>query len=173
MDHWTESTFCYLKIIVRIEGGLAMKKTKIIALSLAASLAFSFASVSEMGFVGTNPAHAASFSEALGPDFDASLHRVPVTTRTHYFVDSDEKGPLLRSQWSAIDFYGKPEEPVKNISITLANYSREKSQDFEKTRREMLKQAKQDRSERLKGGSTFSLLLKADRTSTCGGRIPW
>ena len=132
-----------------------MKKSKLIALSLAASLAFSFASVSDVGIVGTNPAHAASSSEALGPDFDASLHRVPVTTRTHYFVDSDEKGPLLRSHWSAIDFYGKPEEPAKNISVTLANYSREKSQDFEKTRREMLKQAKQDRSERLKGGSTF------------------
>jgi len=131
-----------------------MKKTKIMALSLAISLAFSFAPVNGLGMAGLNPAHAAAFSDALGPDFDASLHRVPVTTRTHYFEDGDEKGTLLRSHWSAIDFYGKPEEPVKNISVTLANYSREKSQDFEKNRKKMLQQAKKDRSERLKYGAT-------------------
>ena len=140
-----------------------MKKTKMIALSLAASLAFSFTSVSDLEIVGTNPVHAASSSEELGPDYDASLHRVPVTTRTHYFVDSDEKGPLLRSHWSAIDFYGKPEEPAKNISVTLANYSREKSQDFEKTRRNMLQQAKNDRNERLKYGATSFPAFETNR----------
>ena len=140
-----------------------MKSTKMIALSLAASLAFSFASVSDLRIMGTNPVHAASFSEALGPDFDASLHRVPVTTRTHYFVDEDEKGALLRSHWTAIDFYGNPDESVKNISVTLENYSREKSQDFEKTRRNMLQQAKKDRSERLKYGATSFPAFQTNR----------
>ena len=140
-----------------------MKKSKLIALSLAASLAFSFASVSDLGIVGPNPVHAASSAETFGPDFDASLHRVPVTTRTHYFVDSDDKGPLLRSCWSGIDFYGNPEEPVKNISVTLANYSQEKSQDFEKTRRNMLQQAKLDRNERLKYGATSFPAFETNR----------
>ena len=140
-----------------------MKRAKIIALSLAASLAFSFASVSDLGIVGPNPVHAASSAEAFGPDFDASLHRVPVTTRTHYFVDSDEKGTLLRSHWTAIDFYGNPDESVKNISVTLENYSQEKSQDFEKTRRNMLQQAKKDRSERLKYGATSFPAFQTNR----------
>ena len=143
-----------------------MKKAKMTAAVLAAVFAFAAAPVFDGGAAGTNavtdislsrPVYAKAQTEAV--DYDPSLWLLPLTTHTHYYVDGDEKGILLRSHWTGISTYNKdyegPKPPMRIMGNALENYSLNENQSFDKSRQKLISDAKNDRDQRLANGGTF------------------
>ena len=141
-----------------------MKKMKMTAAALAAAVAFAVTPVfdraagtdSVTGMNGlsditlTRPA----FAQANGVDYQVGLHYIPLQTRTEHFVESDEKGELLRARWTGIKVTGPvPFEP--NINKALDAYTANEAKQFDKSRREMLANARLDHRERAKYGAPF------------------
>ena len=141
-----------------------MKKMKLSAVALAAAFAFAAVPAMETEMVNTNgnagtdktvisfSRHA--FAQGNGVDYQVGLHYVPLVTRTERFVESDDKGELLRARWTGIRVTGPvPFEP--NINKALDAYTAKESKQFDKSCKEMARDARRDHSERAKYGADF------------------
>ena len=142
-----------------------MKKAKMTAAALAAVFAFAAVPAFETGIADPNgitgihwsrPAYAQA-EEAV--DYNTSLRYLPLTTHTQYYVDKDEQGELLRSHWTAVGIspyeYQGPKQPVRTMINALENYSLKENQTFDATREKLVRDARNDRSQRLASGSTY------------------
>ncbi|MBP3812237.1 MAG: hypothetical protein J6E49_03900, partial [Acidaminococcaceae bacterium] len=93
-----------------------MKKMKLSAVALAAAFAFAAVPAMETEMVNTNGNAGTdktvisfsrpAFAQGNGVDYQVGLHYVPLVTRTERFVESDDKGELLRARWTGIRVTG-------------------------------------------------------------------
>ena len=125
-----------------------MKKAKLLAAALAAACAFTFAPVFDTGIAVVDTARPAFARASAAAEYNASLHALPLTTRTYYNSDWDGDFEMFRSHWTDISFYGNAKAPDRNIAKALADYSRARSNVFGDTRKSLLSQAKADWRER-------------------------
>ena len=139
-----------------------MNKMKRSVVALAAAFAFAAVPAFETEMVNANGSAEESvvsfsrpaFAQGHGVDYMVGLHYIPLVTRTERVVDSDAKGDLLRARWTGIRVTGPvPFEP--NINKALDDYTAKESKQFDKTRKEMLRDARLDHSERAKYGADF------------------
>ncbi|MBQ9284323.1 MAG: DUF3298 domain-containing protein [Acidaminococcaceae bacterium] len=141
-----------------------MKKAKFLAAALAATFAFTVAPILDTGISNISDSgnsglldfgwsHSA-FAQGNGVDYQVGLHHIPLVTRTEHFVESDDKGELLRARWTGIRVTGPvPFEP--NINKALDAYTANESKQFDKSCKEMVRDARLDHSERAKYGADF------------------
>ena len=125
-----------------------MKKAKLLAAALAAACAFTFAPAFDTGIAVVDTARPAFAQASVAAEQNASLHALPLTTRTYYNSDWDGDFEMFRSHWTDISFYGNAKVPDRNIAKALADYSRARSNAFGDTRKHLLSQAKTDWRER-------------------------
>ena len=113
-----------------------MKKAKFLAAALAATFAFTVAPILDTGIAGVLDFSVgnvldfgwsrAAFAQGNGVDYQVGLHHIPLVTRTEHFVESGDKGELLRARWTGIRVTGPvPFEP--NINKALDAYTANES----------------------------------------------
>ena len=87
---------------------------------------------------------------------DESIRPIQVNVHTHYTVDRDNDGVLLRTSLTRVSFVGSQTGEVdKALGPVLWKYNDEKEQRAKNTREKMLGFAKQDRAERRAAGANF------------------
>ncbi|MBQ8699891.1 MAG: DUF3298 domain-containing protein [Schwartzia sp.] len=87
---------------------------------------------------------------------DESIRPIQVNVHTHYTVDRDNDGVLLRTSLTRVSFVGSQTGEVdKALGPVLWKYNDEKEQRAQNTREKMLGFAKQDRAERRAAGANF------------------
>ena len=127
-----------------------MKKMKLAAAVGAALFAFGAWTPSP---VSLPPVALSAVCEAASY-IDESIRPIQVNVHTHYTVDRDKDGVLLRTSLTRVSFVGSQTGEVdKALGPVLWKYNDEKEQRAKNTREKMLGFAKQDRAERRAAGA--------------------
>ena len=87
---------------------------------------------------------------------DESIRPIQVNVHTHYTVDCDKDGELLRTSVTRVSFVGSETGEIdKALGAALWKYNDEETKRAQNIREKMLGFAKQDRAERRAAGANF------------------
>jgi len=132
-----------------------MNRKRVLAAALAATFVLTAAPVMDMDITGINQIRPVMAQEKVA-DYDTSVRPLmPLTTTIQYFSDKDDKGELLESHWTSINYMGNPAENQRQITDALTEYSVGEDSTFRKTRKRMLKEVKVFRAECLQENAPF------------------